>query len=108
MSWRGKSIKPNEQDNLMFYGDIVKYEPKSFLYAIYKQEGIKPKATSHFEIDLAEQIVTNSGIADWKYQLFKIALWSTLSAVITPLLPVIFFLYKYVITRFKGNNHEYN
>jgi len=62
------------KDNLLFYGDIVKYSVTEYCNAMEIYLDGKVKGNKLFE-DLCEQIVTNSCIAYAKYKFFKIATW---------------------------------
>lgn len=82
---------PKPEDNLLFYGDISHYETRSYLHALYDQEGQKPEKFPQVEEDYAEQIITNSRIALWKYNWFAVALWLALTAILTPIVSITFF-----------------
>ena len=75
-----KDIK-NENDNSLFYGDIIKYTPEEYL------EFIEPDREnfSRSELDYAYQIVINSHIAYKKYKYFELALLAILSGILTVL-----------------------
>jgi hypothetical protein len=94
--WWKKIGSPLASDNLYFYGHIEKYSNKQFLQelatALSKDQernlntaGGNTKTFSRSEINLAEQIVTNSQIASRKYVLFKVALFFLMSALFTPI-----------------------
>lgn len=81
-------------DSLVFYGDIAKYECEDYLKALHKRYGngeIEPPITS-IERDYAQQIIINSRIAMWKYQWFRVAVWFTLSVIVTPIPSLMFIL----------------
>lgn len=75
-----KGVK-NENDNSLFYGDIIKYTPEEYL------KFIEPNRTdfSKSELDYAYQIVINSHIAYRKYKYFELALLAILSGILTVL-----------------------
>jgi len=52
-----------------------------------------------FETDIANQIQQNANIASKKYSYFKIAVWITMSAYITPVLAAIFGIINYSQTK---------
>lgn len=54
---------------------------------------------ARFEKDIANQIQQNSNIASKKYSYFKIAVWITMSAYITPILAGVFALYTWLQNR---------
>ncbi|MCW8922011.1 MAG: DUF5706 domain-containing protein [Gammaproteobacteria bacterium] len=88
-----ESINPTkEEDNLLAYADIAKYDSKLYLEAIYKQEAIDLNEINPFEEDLAELIVIYSRIAMRKYSLFNSGVWCTLSAIVTPVIALIIYL----------------
>ena len=62
--------KPQEEDNLLFYGHIIKYSKLKYIDSIEKYFGIDIKGTKYLE-DLCGQIVINSQIATRKYSIFK-------------------------------------
>ncbi len=83
--WLATTHRPKEDDNLLFYGDIAKYDPKRYIASLYKQSGNDVSEIKAYEEDLAEQIIINSRIALQKYGLFKTALWINVIAGVTPI-----------------------
>jgi hypothetical protein len=84
------------KDNLIFYGDIIKYNSTEYLNKIYdshKQE--KPLIYPKNENDLSEQIITNSKIAMRKYILFTTVV--KLDIFVILILPIISILIKFII-----------
>ena len=81
--------RPGEQDNLLFFGDIAKYEPQTYLQSLLE----RPEPYSAEERFLARQIITNSKITLRKFILFRWAIELTfyLSFVAAALF-VLFFL----------------
>jgi hypothetical protein len=77
---RGKRLP---SDNLLFFGDAAKYTGPYYLESLRQRLG-PGQEDSPLAAAMAEQIVTNSRIAVWKYGCFKWALWSTGAAVLTP------------------------
>lgn len=78
-------------DNLLFYGDLLKYNEKSLLEKI-KQ--ISPKDDNDASIVLntmyAEQIIINSKITRNKLSLFDIAIKFTLAGIVSPIFYFLF------------------
>ncbi|TIW72934.1 MAG: hypothetical protein E5V58_12985 [Mesorhizobium sp.] len=72
-----------EGGNLLFFGDIEKYAPRSYLEALAASLGAKV-GTHRLHEDLASQIVTNSIIATKKFKLFAIALRVSAYAIFFP------------------------
>ena len=75
-----------EKDNLLFWKDISKYSTEDYLKGIRKLLKDDEEAT---ELDkrFAEEIIVNSRIARWKYDMFK---WSIKVIIVATLvLPVI-------------------
>ena len=69
---KGKDKKLQTDDNLLFYGDIIKYGDDEYLQTISKKYSLKlEKGCIHN--DLVRQIITNSHITNRKYQCFKIS-----------------------------------
>ncbi len=82
--WLLPTSLSDEKDNLIFYGDISGYDPSSYVRALHAQDGTILKTIDPFEEDLAEQAIINSRIALRKYQLFNLALWLDVTALLTP------------------------
>ncbi len=81
-------------DNLLFFGVIHKYDEKTYLDALWKALSKEKKETyTQMEKFYASQIIVNSGIAIRKYELFNSALLCTISAVITPVLAIMLWIY---------------
>lgn len=86
---------PVNSDNLYFYGHLCKYQPQMLVEALsrlyYNDEA---DLVTRSNIDIAAQIITNSGIAMNKYNIFKKATWlvfiGLLSIIILPGLLIIF------------------
>ena len=90
MPWFTGRGDPSHDDNLLFFGHIAKYPPGNYLQRLYRLRNEQPPENlSEFELDYAEQIVTNSRIAQRKYDTFSIGAWLTIAAVATPLIAVI-------------------
>lgn len=85
--------QPVNSCNLLFFGDIARYEPSAYLRTLYTQQDSVPEELSAVELDYAHQIVVNSRIAIKKYKFFNIALWFTLTAIITPLFTIPLYLF---------------
>ncbi len=92
LPWLTATGATYEHDNLIFYGDIAKYNPKDYVVALYNADGQAHVQPSTIDLDYAEQIVVNSRITLRKYEFFRYALWLTLSAVITPILAIVVYL----------------
>lgn len=68
----------SEADNLIFYQDIAKYDPKGYLKAVYKRyrgETIDERQMRKIELDFATEITVNAAITVRKYAWFKRAMW---------------------------------
>lgn len=70
-------------ENLIFWGEIRRFAPLAYAEAFLQtlQVGGRP---TRLIIDLAEQIVINSGIAHRKFRLFGFGAWATLTAMLAP------------------------
>jgi len=90
--WLLPTTLSKDKDNLVFYGDISGYDPSSYVKALHHQSGKAVKTVDPFEEDLAEQVIINSRIALKKYQLFNIALWLDVTALLTPLISLSIYL----------------
>ncbi|AFT74244.1 hypothetical protein AMEC673_07750 [Alteromonas macleodii str. 'English Channel 673'] len=73
-----------EKDNLLYFGDAHKYSATQYLSKLYLG---RPHNSENYELEeaYAQQIVVNSKIAYIKFKQFDIAIWFTISAIITPL-----------------------
>lgn len=85
--------KPNPDDNLLLYTEICKYNEHTYLDALAASMNEPVKKHSQFEKYYANQIIVNSKIALRKYKLFRKALWCTLSAILTPVIALLIFLF---------------
>ncbi|MSR92270.1 hypothetical protein [Inconstantimicrobium porci] len=80
----------SDNDNLLFYKDILKYSPNEYYEAIQKRKFINHEEEYdkfesekyRYEKTLIIQIVTLSGIAYKKYFLFNVALILTIFSII--------------------------
>lgn len=84
--------EPQDGKNLLFFGHLSSFSPKSLLNKLYEQHGKNKNDFTPQELDYAEQIITNSKITLSKYKSFNIALWVTLWGIITPLLGIPIFI----------------
>lgn len=84
-----------ESDNLLFFGDLAKYDADSLTSIIAKKYfEIDLKKPSQIHTDIAEQIIINSKIAVAKFRFFKIALnFVFLATFIFVLVSLIHFLF---------------
>lgn len=69
-------------------GDIAKTTPQSFLQAVDQKLGLSGKPEP-LDLDLANQIVTNSRIAHRKFRFFTVALWIAGGFVFFPFLALL-------------------
>ncbi|MCD4664071.1 MAG: DUF5706 domain-containing protein [Bacteroidales bacterium] len=81
----------NSSLNLLYFGAIAKFNPDEFIKLIHTSCGKNLSAPTMFEKYYAEQIIANSRITLNILQLFNWAMWSTISAFITPVFA--FFIY---------------
>lgn len=84
--------EPQDGKNLLFFGHLSSFSPKSLLKKLSEQNGNNKNDFSPQELDYAEQIITNSKITLSKYKLFNIALWITFWGILTPLLGIPIFI----------------
>ncbi|AAM04974.1 Pycsar system effector family protein [Methanosarcina acetivorans] len=90
-----------KSENLLFFGDIVNCNEKEYLSKLFDSCQIREEQYRPIDLDYAEQIISNSKIATRKYSFFKIALWLTISAFLSPVFSVIslaIFILKKVIS----------
>ena len=69
---KGKDKKLKKDDNLLFFGDIIKYSTDEYLQTISKKYSLKLKKGG-IHNDLIKQIIVNSHITNNKYKCFKIS-----------------------------------
>ncbi len=87
------SIKsPLDSDNLLFFGDLVKYDTNSFIDKISNRYfSINQINESKRLTDIADQIIVNSRITEAKYKFFKVSVFfSFLSLVLLIIFSIIF------------------
>ena len=90
--WLNSKKTPKENDNLLAYADIANYNPELYLEAMCKQEAVNLEEVGSFEKNLSQLIVLYSRIAMRKYALFNLAVWCSLSAVVTPVIGLCIYL----------------
>jgi hypothetical protein len=84
--FRGRPVR--SKDSLLFFGDIQRYDPRSYLLALYESCEIVDPKPARIELMYAEQIIVNAKIASRKYTYFRYAIWITLAGILTPLLAI--------------------
>jgi hypothetical protein len=62
--------KPAKNDNLLYFGDIVKYSVDEYIDRLEQMMGKKIRGNEYFE-QLCRQIVINAEIANEKFNIFK-------------------------------------
>lgn len=72
--WKPKTNEQSATRNLFYFGNIADMSPFDYLDAIYQADACGSNPNKKLEVDLAGQIVTNSGIAMRKYRYFTLAL----------------------------------
>ena len=84
--WLFKLKDPNnKKDNLLYFEHISKYTPQVYLDSLASAVSAEGNGTNDYELMQAKQIIANSVIARRKFAIFNIAIWITISAVITPI-----------------------
>lgn len=76
--------KPRDGANLIFYGDLARFEPLPYLEALAKASGQETAAFGGLAVAYATQAIINSRIALKKYRCFNWALWFTIAAILIP------------------------
>jgi hypothetical protein len=66
------NAEPHVNDNMLYYGDIVKYTVDGYIDVVERGLACKIKGNGYLE-NLCKQIVVNSGIANDKFRLFKLS-----------------------------------
>lgn len=90
--WEAKPIGRSEEDNILYFADIAKYSPLAYLNALETKLGLQKNEFTGYQKDLSSQIIINSVIALSKYRNFQIAVWLTLSALVSPIVAVMIFV----------------
>jgi hypothetical protein len=82
-----KTRKIGNNDNVLFYMHIADFTSSDYLQALYTQAGREQSPANHSTLEdaYAKQIINNARIARLKYEIFGLAVWFTLSALITPI-----------------------
>lgn len=70
-------------ENLVYWGEIKHFTPSAYAEAILLALRIDA-TTPRLLLDLAEQVVINSGIAERKFRLFSYGAWTTMYAIMLP------------------------
>ena len=86
---RKRDLKnPNVSNyNLIYYGDVRKLEPKTYLNNLYESvTGSTQEVLAKFELDIAKQIINNAEITYRKLQYFKIGFTIDIIGIIAGLL----------------------
>lgn len=96
---------PEEADNFLFAENLAKYEPAEFLEKLKTRLGDNT-VSSGLQTDYAQQIVIHARITSIKYEIFRISIWLSLTAVTTPLIsvPLVFYfnsLHTHLLARLK-------
>jgi len=94
MPWDSKPSGVSEKDNVLYFEDIAKYTPNAYLKRVAKSFDANIDGFTGFQTDLANQIIVNSVIAHRKYNYFKVAIWLSLAAVISPLLALLIYFFR--------------
>jgi len=66
------NAKPGSNDNMLYYGDIIKYSVDGYIDIAERALSCKIRGSGYLE-NLCSQIVINSGIANDKFRLFKLS-----------------------------------
>ena len=75
--------------------DIANYDATDYLETLHALEGnTSDTRASSIEEAYAQQIIANSRIASMKYRYFGVALWLTVSAVLTPILAAVLYFFR--------------
>jgi hypothetical protein len=83
--WLRRPRRREATGNLLFFGDVHRFNGTTYLQALstaLEQDGY---ASNEFERMYADQVVANSKIASRKFTYFKVAIWSTLAGLLTPI-----------------------
>jgi hypothetical protein len=94
MPWEKKPSGIGDKDNLLYFSDIAKYTPLTYLKALKDKLELKDSVFTGYQKDLSSQVIVNSVIADRKYKAFQKAVWLTLAAVISPVLAILISLFR--------------
>lgn len=94
MPWDSKPAGTNRNDNLLYFADIAKYSPLSYLSSLNESLGLQPSDFNSFQKNLSLQIITNAVIANKKFNYFKFSIWLTLTAILSPVVVVLFYVLK--------------
>ena len=88
IKWLVNIGTPSEEDNLLLFTDISKYNTHEYLKALAQATNEPDREHNEYEFFYANQIISISNIATRKYKIFRIALGFTLSAILTPIIAI--------------------
>lgn len=91
--WLWEEKRKSTSPNICFYSDLAGHDPRKLVRDIYPTAMDTKNNLQNIMICIAEQIVTNSKIAKRKYNYFRVALWSVLSGIFTPLVSVSLYIF---------------
>jgi len=91
MPWLFKKHLRAENENLIYFEHIACHTPTSYIVAVSESIDKKEATYTNYDVMLSGQIITNSVITVKKYKFFKIAIWLTLSAIVTPLIVLVLY-----------------
>jgi MFS family permease len=79
--------------NLLFFGDTQRYNVAALFAEILEASGAPPRPANRLESMYAEQIIVNAKIASRKFTYFKLAMWSVLAGLLTPIGTLVLLLF---------------
>jgi len=77
--------------NMIFFGHLKSMGKQGLLKMVAESTGKTDATPTKLEMDYADQIIINSKIADKKYTVFRVGLWFTISAFLTPLVGLVLY-----------------
>ena len=83
---------PEPGDNLLFYHHIRKYEGEGYLRAMLAAAQQPEHLPTPLERMYADQIVASARIADRKFELYRYAVWITITGLTTPVIAPLLWL----------------
>lgn len=79
--------------NVLFFGDIALFSPQNYITELAKINGVSAPESGMYLENIASQIIVNSRIAVTKYKMFGYGIWITITAISTPIIALILFLF---------------
>jgi hypothetical protein len=82
-----------KEPNVFFFGHLSSMTSRALIQMIYSESSKLDNELQYIRLCVAEQIITNSRIANRKYSYFRLSLWFVMTAMFTPIVSLLLFLF---------------